>query len=66
MQPLIYIFAFTKKHIRGENNSIFLLFSQLFFEQQYSISFAKGAALIDIYNDTYKNEWSPNWDFGNR
>ena len=41
----------------------FLLFSHLFFAQQWSISFAERNALIGIYNSTSGDQWSQKWDF---
>lgn len=41
----------------------FLLFSQLYFSQQWSISFAERSALINIYNATSGENWSQTWDF---
>ena len=41
----------------------FLLFSQLYFSQQWSISFAERSALISIYNATSGDNWSQTWDF---
>ncbi|ACU08473.1 Two component regulator three Y domain protein [Flavobacteriaceae bacterium 3519-10] len=41
----------------------FLLFTQLFFSQQYTISNAERTALVNIYNATSGNEWSQTWDF---
>ncbi|WP_156831968.1 leucine-rich repeat domain-containing protein [Kaistella palustris] len=41
----------------------FLLFSQLYFSQQYSISFAERNALVNIYSTTDGEHWSQQWDF---
>ncbi len=41
---------------------LFLLFSNLYFTQQWSISFAERNALINIYNSTSGDEWSQKWD----
>lgn len=41
---------------------LFLFFSQLFFAQKYSISFAERTALVNIYNSTFGTEWSQTWD----
>ena len=41
---------------------LFLLFSQFFFSQQWSISFAERNALISIYNSTSGDQWSQKWD----
>lgn len=40
----------------------FLLFSQLYFSQNWSISFAERAALVNIYNSTSGETWSQKWD----
>lgn len=41
----------------------FLLFSQLYFSQQWSISFGERAALVNLYSATNGAEWSQTWDF---
>ena len=41
---------------------LFLFFSQLYFSQQWSISFAERSALINIYNSTSGDQWSQKWD----
>lgn len=41
----------------------FLLCSQLYFSQQWSISFAERSALINIYSSTSGENWSQVWDF---
>ena len=41
---------------------LFLLFSQAFFSQQYSISFAERSALVNIYTSTSGENWSQKWD----
>ena len=40
----------------------FLLFSQLYFSQNWSISFAERTALVSIYNSTSGETWSQKWD----
>ena len=40
----------------------FLIFSQLYFSQNWSISFAERAALVNIYNSTSGETWSQKWD----
>ncbi len=42
---------------------LFLFFSQLYFSQQYSISFAERTALVNLYLATSGEEWSQKWDF---
>ncbi|UJF30526.1 leucine-rich repeat domain-containing protein [Kaistella sp. 97-N-M2] len=42
---------------------LFLFFSQLYFAQQYSISFAERTALVNLYLATSGEEWSQKWDF---
>lgn len=41
----------------------FLLFSQLYISQQWSISFGERTALINLYSATNGAEWSQPWDF---
>lgn len=41
---------------------LFIFFSQFFFSQQYSISFAERTALVNLYNSTFGTEWSSTWD----
>lgn len=41
---------------------LFLLLSQLYFSQQWSISNAERNALISIYNTTSGEQWSQTWD----
>lgn len=40
-----------------------LLFSQFYFAQKWSISFAERNALLNIYNATSGNQWSQQWNF---
>lgn len=40
-----------------------LLFSQFYFAQQWSISFAERTALVNIYNATSGDQWSQQWNF---
>ena len=40
----------------------FILFSQLYFSQNYSISFAERSALISIFSATNGENWSQTWD----
>ena len=41
---------------------LFLFFSQLYFSQQYSISFAERSALVNLYSTTSGDNWSQKWD----
>ena len=40
----------------------FLLISQLYFSQLYSISFAERAALVNLYASSSGEQWSQQWD----
>lgn len=42
---------------------LFLFISQIYFSQQYSISFAERSALITLFASTGGENWSQTWDF---
>lgn len=62
-QLLIYICSSKINTNSVKKILFFLLFSQLYFSQQWSISFAERASLISIYNSTSGENWSQTWDF---
>lgn len=60
-QLLLYICTL-KKYNSVKKILFFLLISQLYFSQLYSISFAERSALINLYSSTSGEQWSQTWD----
>lgn len=58
----MFIFAILQNTNPVKKILLLLFFSQLFFAQKYSISFAERTALVNIYNSTSGSGWSQTWD----